>query len=310
MNKHNYCYIFILATVIIIISACVGVPNNTNPIPENMKVMSSASENTPLPASTSTPTASPVPSNTALSTPQAKQNSVNSTIIWKASHETGDISEWQQHGGFIHQGQSAYFSIVSPFARSGKYAVALTIDTEGASNSGSFAAYLFFWDQLPGDAYYYSAWYYIPAGTQPQLWWNIFQWKSTYNGNTDDSVPMYIIDILEQPNGQLALHLVYRPDINEKIDYRQNKKTVPTDQWFHIEAYYRKAVDQTGQVIVWQDGEELINLSDVQTTMKDNTVYWSVNHYTDFILPNPSTIFIDDAVISTERIGPDYTLPD
>ena len=308
MTRKYYWYIFILTTLILTMSSCVDVPDNSNPIVENTEVMSTASENTSPPALIAT--ASPVPANPASPTLISEQDQAKTNaIVWKATHETGDISEWQQHGDFINQGQSAYFSMVTPFAHTGKYAVALTIDTEGVSSSGSFAAYLFYWDQLPGDAYYYSAWYYIPAGTRPQDWWNIWQWKSTYNGDTDYSVPMYIIDVLEQPNGQLALHLVYRPDIDEKIDYRQNIKTVPTDQWFQIEAYYRKAVDQTGQVIVWQDGEEIINLSDVQTTMEDNTVYWSVNHYTEYILPNPSSIFIDDAAISTERIGPDYTLP-
>jgi Polysaccharide lyase len=308
MSKNKYRLIFILTIVILTLSACVTIPDDTEPLTENIKVMPTSSENAALP--TLTTTAAPVPTNTAPPTPQAEKEPENSTaIVWKATHETGNISEWQQHGDFINQGQSAYYSMATPFAHSGKYSVSLTIDTEGLSNTGSYAAYLFYWDQLPEDAYYYSAWYYIPAGTHPQDWWNIWQWKSTHNGNTDDSVPMYIIDVLEQANGQLALHLVYRPDIDEKIDYRQDSKTVPTDEWFHIEAYYKKAVNNSGQVIVWQDGEELFNLSDIQTTERDNTVYWSINHYTDYILPNPSSIYIDDAAISLERIGPNYMLP-
>lgn len=307
MNRTLYWYIHILAIAALTLSACVSVPGNSSPAVENTIDMSAAAKITPTPAMTPTP--STVPSVTAPPAPKVEQGPLNASIVWKATHETGDISEWQQHGDFITQGQSAYFNMVTPFAHSGKYSVALTIDTEGVSSSGNFAAYLFFWDQLPGDAYYYSAWYYIPSGTQPQDWWNIWQWKSTYNGNTDDSVPMYIIDILEQPNGQLALHLVYRPDIEGKIDYRQNKKTVPTDKWFQIEAYYSKASDETGQVIIWQDGEELFNLTGVQTTEQDNTVYWSINHYTEYIVPNPSSIYIDDAAISTERIGTEYTLP-
>jgi hypothetical protein len=309
MVKKHYWYTVILAAAILTLSACVANADNIVPIFENSQTMSASTENTSLPVESEE--AALLPGDMSSPTPPEEEEEPlpASAVVWKATHETGDLSEWQQHGDFINQGQSAYYSMVTPFAHSGKYSVALTIDTQGRSSSGSYAAYLFFWDQLPGDAYYYSAWYYIPAGIRPQEWWNIWQWKSTYNGNTDDSVPMYILDVLEQPNEKLALHLVYRPDINQKIDYRQNKITVPTDQWFQIEAYYKKAVDKTGQVIVWQDGEEIFNLSDVQTTEQDNTVYWSVNHYTDDILPNPSSIYIDDAVISTERIGPDITLP-
>lgn len=301
MDKITRRYLLLSAVVLLTFTACSRAIDDPEPTPEDAEIMPTVAEKTkPSPQqNTETP-----------SSPPATQESFDpSPIVWKATHETGDISEWQQHGDFIRQGQSAYYAMVTPHAHSGKYSVSLTIDTEGQSNSGDFAAYLFYWDQLPGDAYYYSAWYFIPAGTQPQHWWNVWQWKSTYNGNTDSSVPMYILDILENANGQLALHLVYRPDINEKIDYRQNIMSVPTEQWFHIEAYYKKAMDDSGQVIVWQDGKEIINLSDVQTTMQDNTVYWSVNHYTDYIIPNPSSIYIDDAAISTERIGPNYTLP-
>lgn len=241
-------------------------------------------------------------------TPSPSGNVSTSPIVWKATHESGDIREWQAHGDFIRQGQSAWYSMVSPFAHSGKYSVELTIDTEGVSSTGDFAAYLFYWDQLPEDAYYYSAWYYIPAGTQPQNWWNVWQWKSTYDGNTDNSVPMYILDIAEKGNGQLSLHLVSRPDTDEYVDYRQDKRSVPTDQWFQIECFYKKSMDASGQVIVWQDGEEIINISDIQTTLSDNTIYWSVNHYTDYILPNPSRIFIDDAAISTQRLGPNFNI--
>jgi len=198
--------------------------------------------------------------------------------------------------------------ITSP-VHGGNYAVALTIDTGGFSNSGAYAAYLFYWDQLPGNAYYYSAWYYIPAGTHPQDWWNVWQWKSTYNGNTSNSVPMFALDIREKSTGPLNLLLIYRPDLRDKVEYTQNVMNVPTDQWFQIETFYKKGYNNNGQVIVWQDGTEIFNLSNVQTTESDNTVYWSVNHYTDNIIPSLSSIYIDDAAISTSRLGPGFVLP-
>jgi len=241
--------------------------------------------------------------------PDQSSQSKSSAIVWKATHETGDLREWQQHGDFLQQGQSTYYSMVTSPVHSGNYSVGLTIDTQGYSRSGNFAAYLFYWDQLPNQGYYYSAWYYIPAGTRPQDWWNIWQWKSTYGGNTDNSVPMYTLDVEEKSNGELNLSLIYRPDIKGKIVYRQNILNLPTNKWVHIEAYYKKASGNSGEVVVWQNGVEIFKLINVITTMKDNTVYWSINHYTDHIKPNPSTIFIDDAAISTQRIGPDYTLP-
>jgi Polysaccharide lyase len=272
----------------------------STPLPTNtVKAPLPTVQASSMPISTSTPTTEPT-----TETPPD-----NAAIVWKATHEDGDIREWQEHGDFITQGSSAYYNMITSPVHGGNYAVSLTIDTEGFSNSNSYAAYLFYWDQLPEDAYYYSAWYYIPSGTQPQDWWNVWQWKSTYNGSTDYSVPMHVLDIRERSTGQLSLQLIYRPDLTDKINYSQTIKFVPTDQWFQIEAYYKKGYNHNGQVIIWQDGTEIFNLSGVQTTESDNTIYWSVNHYTDNIVPNLCSIYIDDAAISTKRLGPDYVLP-
>ncbi len=208
--------------------------------------------NTPVSVKTATPTATnttqappppaPPPTNTSTPTtvPTVETPPDTSSIVWKATHEDGDLREWQEHGDFITQGKSAYYNMITSPVHGGNYAVSLTIDTEGFSNSGAYAAYLFYWDQLPGDAYYYSAWYYVPEGTHPQDWWNVWQWKSTYNGSTDNSVPMFALDIREKSTGQLNLLLIYRPDLRDKIEYKQNIMSVPTGQWFQIETYYKK----------------------------------------------------------------------
>jgi hypothetical protein len=59
-------------------------------------------------------------------------------------------------------------------------------------------------------------------------------------------------------------------------------------------------------VIVWQDEVELFNLRDVRTRYPapNGANEWSVNNYAHAITPSPTTIYIDDAVISTSRIGP------
>ena len=255
------------------------------------------------------PPPAPPPANTPTPTSTVGTPPDTSSIVWKATHEDGDLREWQEHGDFITQGKSAYYNMITSPVHGGNYAVSLTIDTEGFSNSGAYAAYLFYWDQLPGNAYYYSAWYFIPEGTHPQDWWNVWQWKSTYNGNTDYSVPMFSLDIREKSTGQLNLLLIYRPDLRDKVEYKQSVMNVPTGQWFQIETYYKKGYNNNGQVIVWQDGTEIFNLSNVQTTESDNTIYWSINHYTDYIIPSLCSIYIDDAAISTSRLGPDYVLP-
>lgn len=224
-----------------------------------------------------------------------------SSIIWSAGHETGDLSEWESHGGFVRQGSSGMFRLVSPHAHSGQYSVALSIDTLAPTETGAHAAYLFFWEQLPGDTYYYSAWYYIPSEIKLDSWWNIWQWKSTNGGNSDYSKPMFSLGV-ETRDDKDFLTLNYRPDTPEKIVFKQSMMIVK-DQWFQIEAKYVKS-ETEGQVIIWQDGVKIFEEEGLPTVLGDQTVYWSVNHYAESISPHPAIIYIDDAIISTSRIEP------
>lgn len=228
-------------------------------------------------------------------------------IVWKANFENGDLNEFEEAGGFVKQGPTGSYSFISPHAHSGNYSIGLTIDTIATSKTGNHAAYLFYWNQLPGDAYYYSAWYYIPSEVILDEWWNIMQWKSTYDGNTDNSDPIYVIGVSRNACDELRLDLGYLPDKPNKIGYHQNILTIPLDKWFQIEVFYKRSKNENGRVTVWQNGFKIFDIQNTSTVLKDETIYWSVNNYTNSIKPNPLTIFIDDMVISKERLGIDYT---
>lgn len=236
-------------------------------------------------------------------TPQlsAETSPIQNGFYWSTSFETGDLSELRANdfGDFVRQGNGAYGLVNSP-VHTGNYAAALTIDTSQYSPTGSHAAYLFFWKELPEEAYYYSAWYYIPAVARPLGYWNLWQWKSTDDGNSDNSQRIFSVGARQQGNG-LGLYMVQRLSNGENFNYYQ-VRNVPLDRWFHLEGYYRQAYEATGQVIIWQDGEEIFNIENVQTVLKDLSVDWSVNNYSDRILPSPCTIYIDDITISKERV--------
>lgn len=229
-----------------------------------------------------------------------------SGTLWTGDVETGSISQWQPYGDFIYQGSASTYQVVTSPVHAGRYALGLSIDTTAPSDA-SHAAYMFIWNQnlLAGDNYY-SAWFYIPSSVEPQDWWSIWQWKSTYNGNTDDSVRVFSIGVRYGDNG-LELVLKRRPTAVEtgsnSIQYLQTIKTMPTDRWFFVEAYYERAVDNTGRVIVWQDGTQIYDLQNVNTVWSDNTIYWSLQNYADTILPHPATIYIDDARIGKGPAG-------
>lgn len=233
-----------------------------------------------------------------------QESSLLTNLVWKASFEKGDLSEFRGHGDFVRQGTSGMYYFITRAYR-GNYAVALSIDTTAPSDTGAQAAFLFVWDQLllKGD-YYYSAWYYIPGNIITKEWWNIWQWKSTDDGNSSHSKPIFSFDCstATQPK-QLAL--VFRPDLDDLSikKFFISPKPFPTDRWVHLEAYYKRSTSNNGEVIVWQDEEEIFHVSGFPTLLADETLYWSVNHYTDNIEPNPSVIYLDDLAISRIRIG-------
>ncbi len=236
---------------------------------------------------------------------QATQESnLLTNIVWKASFEKGNLSEFRGHGDFVRQGTSGMYYFITHAYR-GNYAAALSIDTTAPSETGAQAAFLFVWDQalLKGD-YYYSAWYYVPGNIITKGWWNIWQWKSTDDGNSSNSKPVFSFDCstTTQPK-QLAL--VFRADLDDMSikKFFISPKPFPTDRWIHLEAYYKRSTGNDGEVIVWQDDEEIFHVTGFPTLLADETIYWSVNNYSDNIEPNPAVIYVDDLAISKIRIG-------
>ncbi len=272
---------------------------NSLQTPESLPTITQSSDLPSFETITETPTIE------LLSSGESLQN-LGMTLLWTADFETGNLKQYDGVGGFIRRNPTDTYAITNAIAHQGSYAVALTIDTTKPSPSGGYAAYLFLWNQnlLAGDNYY-SAWYYIPQGVVTRDWWNMWQWKSTDDGNSDHSVPMFCLDVV-QGSGGLDIRLFYRPDLEfpQKKGFTQSIKKVPTNRWFHLEGYYRRGQNNDGQVIVWLDGTEIFNVSGYPTVLRDNTLYWSVNNYTDFIQPNPYSIYIDDVALSKVRLGP------
>lgn len=229
-------------------------------------------------------------------------------VRWYSDFEDTDLPEWNESTGeFLFQGSSGAIQLVSSPVKNGQIAAAMQIDTYNFD--GSQAAYMFYYDTR--DENYYSAWYYIPADTLVSNWWNIWQWKSTGNGDSDSSKPMWILDLT--PGGTadtVNLALIYRPDKNNlKQVYTNPAALVPLGEWFHVAAYYKKSPETDGRVTIWLNGNQIFDVQNVHTTLDDNTLYWSVNHYTDGIYPAPAYLYVDDLIVSTVRIPPEFQLP-
>jgi len=219
-------------------------------------------------------------------------------VLWFTDHADGDLSGWSRDdcgGAFLIGGGEA--SVTADVARSGGYAAALTI----RDVAGDQGASLFRWCESRSHAeLYYATWLYFPDTFQDvESWWNVFQFKSRAPDGRNDA--FFVLNVGNDPDGDMHFYLF---DWQERLAYEQTVATLPVGSWVHLEVRYLSASDGDGSLTVWQDGVALFDLDGVNTRYPDGTTEWSVNNFAAGIAPDPATIYVDDAAISTERIGP------
>jgi hypothetical protein len=242
-------------------------------------------------------------------------------ILWSADHETGDFSQWKDdNAGGIWLSSSGNAEISTDEAHSGRYSAALTIyNAEGMDESPGVRLARIGTEldpnNLPTEAYY-SVWYYFPQIVRPTVFWNVFQWKRRFvrKDGSASSDPVYVVDVGNRDNGAMYFYLYNHvgrdgayetPGVGGKAASSIN---IPLNRWVHFECYYRWSTTDTGRVTCWQDGEQIMDVQDVVTEFDygdiDNPRQWTVNNYSSQTRPSTQTIYVDDAVISTTRIGP------
>jgi len=244
------------------------------------------------------------------STPAAQ-----SSAVWFADHETGDLSQWSQ--GMTNSALQDSGTCTRPpngvstdVAHSGQYSMKMTIDS---TVQGSGCRQFRYPEIMSGDAYYYSVWLYYPENYIVNGHTNIFQFKSK-PASDGESVPMWIVRTENRENGNMfyvldweggTYHLAgpWSGHPEENKSYKQSILDIPVAQWTHLEVYFRPSGQFYGRIKVWQDGVLLFDKNDIRTKYPGSDNLWSVNNYGQDILPNPVVLYIDDAVISTERVG-------
>ncbi len=222
---------------------------------------------------------------------------LGSSILWSARHETGDLSEWTQggKGGTEADAPDTSLAISTDVAHSGRYSVKLT---NGAVSMYE-DAHLWRQDDYPVDAYY-SAWFYLPRAYQTTADWSIVQFQiPTADGGVGQLLD---IDLRSLPDGDLILSVYDHRAAYLRAATPDPAIPVPIGRWFQIEAYYRNAGDDTGEVAIWLDGQ--LNYDLHRPFGASGTVYWTVCSKTFGLSPTESVIYIDDAAVSLARVTP------
>ncbi|NPV87540.1 MAG: hypothetical protein HPY45_16205 [Anaerolineae bacterium] len=255
---------------------------------------SPVSNATPSPSLHETSTTVPDAIQSLSSTPQIQTppSPISNPPIFNADFENGDLSAFTEPGGeYFGKGVFYDHAIVSEPAV-GNYSAALSI-----GSGDSTAAYLFVYRTPSTPLAIYSADYWIPSEIIPDDWWNVWQWKSK---NETYDKPTVTLNLL-QLDGVLQVVLFHTPgakSTNEtQVFYQVSPLPFPTNQWVNLSGTYLAKEDDTGSVIISQNGVKIFEVVNILTKPGNEKVLWSINSYADAIFPNPATIYVDNIQI-------------
>jgi len=244
-------------------------------------------------------------------------------VLWFADHSSGDVSQWD---GVSISGDAEFQIVASP-TRSGGFALKLiNWNVDGSHSPGVRMKVQRLGadpENLPTDAYY-SAWYLVPLQIKGRD--NIFQFKQAdvdkwdNEGNPVHQTRRMLSKISMNWDGT-GYDLEYRTRIDQSTGAWHGGSAdslftadtnIPVGEWFHVEMRYVWNDQGRGRSTLWLNGSQVWDLTDLYTEA-NNLVYkqeprqWAVNHYLSdkqgYVAPGDSWIFVDDAVISTRRIG-------
>lgn len=206
---------------------------------------------------------------------------------WTTGFENG-FCDYAAPTGFCYTVGAASYSLVTSPVHSGRYAAAFTV--QGVPDGGGAQVRCVEQGVFPSAAYY-GAWYYVPALAKNSGNWNLFH----YQGAAAGQMQHYLWDVsLVNQSDAGSLNLLFRGFLNQGV--YQAPVSIPIRQWFHLEVYFKRAKDASGEMSVLQDGAPVVHVTGIVT---DDTDWgqWYVGNLANDLLPPASTVYVDDVTI-------------
>ena len=214
------------------------------------------------------------------------------SIPWSTGFENQLDCDYREVAGSCYGFPPGLYRVVTSPVHTGQFAAEFTVLTgtdAGATPQGRCMRTGVF----PSEAYY-GAWYYIQEFATNAGLWNLFHFQggedlhglwdvSLVNGSTDAG-----------STGPLNLHVFgFIPN-----SPRGDGPPIPIGSWFHIEFYWKRAKDKSGEVALYQDGIRVVNLTNIIT---DDTGtgqgQWYVGNLAGALQPPRATVYVDDITI-------------
>lgn len=227
--------------------------------------------------------------------------------LWTGDMEEGNLNDWTLNGGGEFNNGNGDSIASQDRAHSGTWSAKMTISNDGSTASDGTR--LFRWAEPRANPnLYYSTWFYLPQTYTVNGWVNWVQWKSRTATKND---PFWFLDVRNRADGSMYFLLTWwnRLAIEGPHQGESGGRTyaspinIPVGRWFQLEARYICDGNFNGRVIIWQDGVQIFDQTNVRTRYSDGNCEWAINNYGHNISPRPTVMYADDAQISQTRIG-------
>jgi hypothetical protein len=208
-------------------------------------------------------------------------------LAWSNGFEDG-FCDYTLPLRFCFETGSGTYSLVTSPVHSGRYAAAFSLiaGSDGGSQARCAEQGVF-----PAAAYY-GAWYYIPESAVNTGNWNLLYFQGGVPPPTNQApTNVWDLSLINQSDGGLRM-VVYEPFAGGVADSGA-APAVPIGQWFHLEVYFKRAKDTTGEFSVWQDGVLAVHLTGVETD-DTNWGQWYIGNQATALSPAASTVYVDD----------------
>jgi hypothetical protein len=209
---------------------------------------------------------------------------------WSTSFEAG-FCDYNDGAGFCYADPDSSFRVVTSPVHTGEFAAAFEMRAAGSAPGGRQTRCVRE-GVLPAEAYY-GAWYYIPSDLTAAHDWNLFHFQGGDRGSF-----LHILWDVSMDDSSGALTAYIFDAVNNRHYDPAAPTPIPLDRWFQLEFYLKRATDTTGEVALYQDGQEIIRRAGIIT---DDSAFgqWYVGNFAGALasIPPTSSVYVDDVTV-------------
>ena len=209
---------------------------------------------------------------------------------WQTSFDAG-LCTYEDEAGFCYADPDSGYRLVTSPVHSGTFAVAFdmgpsTVDRQRQTRCVREGV-------LPVEAYY-GAWYYVPSELTGAHDWNLLH----FQGGMPNTRLHNLWDVSMDDSAGNGYELFIYDALGKGHYGQADPRPIPTDRWFYVEFFWKRATDATGEVALFQDGEEIVRRSGIIT---DDSLFgqFYVGNYTEALTTTtaPVTVYVDDVSV-------------